>query len=71
MERDTDEAVIRGEFGPVRVVEGGHRGRVGYYDDDDEEGIAIVYFEDPMKHPMPPYFLIDLRWLRRANALPW
>jgi len=33
----------------VRPTEGEHKGRVGYYDDDDEEGVAIAYFEDPMK----------------------
>ncbi len=31
------------EWGPVRITRGEYAGRVGYYDDDDENGLAIVY----------------------------
>ena len=32
-----------GDWGPVRVTGGRHRGKLGYYDDDASEKTAIVY----------------------------
>jgi hypothetical protein len=38
------------EYGAVIVIGGKHRGKLGYYDDDDEaEGVACVYFGVPFK----------------------
>jgi hypothetical protein len=39
-------SVTKGDYGPVVVLAGEHRGQVGYYDDDDgPEG--IVYLGEP------------------------
>jgi hypothetical protein len=43
----TDRARVKeGEYGPIVVNEGEHKGKVGYYD-DDEGNLAIVYFAEP------------------------
>jgi hypothetical protein len=34
------------DYGPVKVIKGKQKGKVGYYD-DDEGGYAIVYFGEP------------------------
>lgn len=48
-------------YGPVRVIAGEHKGKVGYYDDEgDEEGTAIVYFEKPFEGPYTVIPLCDL-----------
>ena len=40
--------IERGSYGPVRVVAGRHKGKTGYYDDDNDYGTAaIVYFGEP------------------------
>jgi hypothetical protein len=40
------ERVKRGDYGSVLVIRGKHRGKVGHYDDDDS-GVALVYFGKP------------------------
>jgi len=36
---------IRGNYGVVRITAGTHKGKLGYYDNEDERGKAIVYLE--------------------------
>ena len=38
--------VARGDYGPVLILRGDHKGIVGYYD-DDEGGRAVVYLGEP------------------------
>jgi hypothetical protein len=38
--------VARGDYGPVLILRGDHKGTVGY-DDDDEGTAAIVYLGEP------------------------
>ena len=38
--------VARGDYGPVLILRGDHKGTVGYYD-DDEGGRAVVYLGEP------------------------
>ena len=63
--------IDQSDFGPVRVTGGKHKGKVGYYDDDDWDldGKAIVYFGEPLKSE---YALIPYRFLERHEdaALP-
>jgi hypothetical protein len=48
--------VEREDYGVVRVTKGPHKGRVGYYDNDSDDGRrAIVYFDTPFD---TPYVLI-------------
>lgn len=35
------------EYGPVLITKGKYKGKIGYYDDDEDER-AVVYFGDPM-----------------------
>ena len=37
--------VARGDYGPVLILRGDHKGTVGYY--DDEGGRAVVYLGEP------------------------
>jgi hypothetical protein len=38
-----------GDYGIVRVTSGEHVGRIGYYDDESDDGRgAIVYFKEPL-----------------------
>jgi len=72
------ERVRKGEYGPVLVVKGKHKGRVGYYDDDDDSGCAFVFFDDAVKDigvcgeslliPMPDQ--INRRWLHHTAVTP-
>ncbi len=36
---------IRGNYGIVRITAGQDKGKLGYYDNEDERGQAIVYLE--------------------------
>ena len=36
---------ILGNYGLVRILSGKHKGEMGYYDNEDEGGRAIVYLE--------------------------
>lgn len=57
--------IRQGEYGPVRVVEGEHAGRVGYYD-ADEGPLAVIYFTAP--HTLEAV-LMRRNWLRPTNVL--
>jgi hypothetical protein len=63
--KDT-EPVPQGGYGPVVIVTGEHRGRVGYYDNDEGKN-AIVYFGEPF---MLGYVLIPRRYLRKTDVTP-
>jgi hypothetical protein len=56
-------SVERGDYGPVRILVGRHKGSLGYYDDDlgsdRRPGRAIVYLGEP--------FLSDYILIRRAD----
>jgi hypothetical protein len=54
--------VTPGDYGPVRVLDGEHRGKVGYYDDDDGRE-AIVYFGEPF---LSDYVLIPRAVLEKV-----
>jgi hypothetical protein len=63
-------------YGPVLISGGQHRGRIGYYDDDDYKG-AIIYFGDFFM--ADGYFIIPRRFckyptldalLKRRDAIP-
>jgi hypothetical protein len=56
--------VTPGDYGPVRVLDGEHRGKVGYYDDDDGPD-AIVYFGEPF---LSDYVLIPRDALEKVPA---
>jgi hypothetical protein len=58
--------IQQGEYGPVRVVEGEHAGRVGYYD-DDEGALALVYFGEPF---LSESAMIRRSWLRMTDVIP-
>ena len=59
------ELVHQGEYGIVVATRGPHAGRVGYYDDDELRGVAIVYFEgEPL---LTPYVLVKRAALRSAT----
>jgi hypothetical protein len=36
---------VLGNYGLVRITAGRHKGKIGYYDNEDERGKAIVYLE--------------------------
>lgn len=37
-----------GDYGPVEILSGVHKGRIAYYDDDNDSGKkAIVYLDAP------------------------
>jgi hypothetical protein len=61
----TGQRVREGEYGPIVVREGKHKGRVGYY--DDEGNLAIVYFGTPFESN---YVLIRRSWLRKTAVTP-
>ena len=47
-------SIERGDYGPVRIRKGRHKGKLGYYDDDDlgserRSGKAIVYLGEPFE----------------------
>ena len=53
------------QYGPVLILKGSHKGRIGY-DDDDESGTAIVY--PGQVFLSPGWYEIPLRYLRQANT---
>ena len=57
-------AVEPGAYGPVLILKGSHRGRVGYYD-DDEGTAAIVYLGEPFA---ADYVLIPRADLEAVDA---
>lgn len=53
-------------YGVVRVLDGRHRGKLGYYDNETDDGRrAIVYFGPPLGLD---FARIWLGWLRQATA---
>jgi hypothetical protein len=59
------EVLASVDYGVVEIVGGQFVGRIGYFDDEDEDGKAIVYFEG---HPIDAtgYDLVPMRHVRRA-----
>jgi hypothetical protein len=55
--------VSEGDYGPVLVVEGPYTGVQGQYDDDIEDGRAVVYGYDDGGPCVVP-----LAWLRRIAS---
>ena len=57
------------EYGIVHITGGQHKGRIGYYDNDDcdENGndVAIVYFGQPFNSP---YYMILPEYLEAASV---
>jgi len=43
--KQCNEAILS-NYGSILVTKGAHSGRIGFYDDDDESGKAVVYFGD-------------------------
>ncbi len=78
LKRHPGHRVRRGEYGPVLVAKGEHKGRVGYYDDDNEQyDRALVFFEDSLLHwgiwesaPLPLPVEMHHRWLRHTETMP-
>jgi len=56
--------IAREDWGLVEILQGPHQGDIGYYDDDDESGKAIVYIGDSPFMFDDPYILISRRSLR-------
>lgn len=56
-------AVEEGDWGPVEVMRGEHKGKTGYYDDDHYSS-AIVYFGTPFASE---YYFIKRRYLKIAE----
>jgi hypothetical protein len=65
-ETRTGRSVQKGEYGPIAVQEGKHKGKVGYYD-DDEGTLAIIYFGTPFESD---YVLIRRSWLKKTAVTP-
>jgi len=57
-------AVKRLEYGPVVILKGPHKGRIGNYDNDDTK--AIVYFGSMFL--CPRWYEIPYKYLRAANT---
>jgi len=53
------------EYGPVAILKGVHRGRIGNFDDDDGRD-AIIYFGSMFLCPV--YYVIPRKNLRKANT---
>jgi hypothetical protein len=56
--------IAKEDYGPVLVTDGVHAGRIGYFDDHDEDG-AIVYFGDFLM--TQEYYLIPFGSLREPT----
>jgi TIR domain len=59
-----DTTALDVSLGPVLISRGKHRGRIGYYDDDDHNG-AIIYFGDFLL--VDGYHIIPYRSIRYAT----
>jgi hypothetical protein len=60
----TRKKVEQGDYGPVRAWAGEHKGKEGYYD-DDEDRMAVVYFGTPF---LTGYNLVQRRWLEPIES---
>lgn len=58
--------IEKGRYGPVLCLRGRHRGRVGYYDNDEGNG-AIVYFGVPFEDE---YVIVPYSWLEPTDTVP-
>ena len=63
-------SIERGDYGPVRIRKGRHKGKLGYYDDDDlgserRSGKAIVYLGEPFESD---YILVSRKDLERVDV---
>lgn len=57
-------------YGYVVVMAGKHKGRCGYYDDDDSQNTAIVYFDITSENFMRyGYYLILRKYLASIHFL--
>jgi len=57
---------VRLTYGVVHVLRGRHKGRLGYYDNETDDGNrGIVYFGPPLGLD---YVHVWLKWLRNATA---
>lgn len=52
------------DWGYVAITRGRHAGRVGFYDDDAERDLLVVYLETPW---IRPYVLVRRSSVRRAT----
>lgn len=53
------------EYGIVRVIKGRHKGKVGWYDDDETPKKAIVYFDEILVSGS--YVLVNIDYLENVN----
>jgi hypothetical protein len=63
-------SVEHGDYGPVRILKGPHKDKLGYYDDDDLgsercPGKAIVYLGEPFESD---YIVIPVADLEKVTA---
>ncbi len=56
------------DFGEIIVTKGQHKGRIGYYDDDDSPRKAVVYFCHPTMIGIAGYYLINSNYLRLPST---
>ena len=49
----------------IRVIKGEFLGNIGYYDDDDSNGNAIIYFGEPL---LSEYDIIPHKFIELANV---
>jgi hypothetical protein len=66
MKRKHPTTITPGDYGPVQVISGRYRGRVGYYDNDEDldrgGSRAVVYFDVP--------FLFGPRFIKHEYLVP-
>ena len=62
-------SVERGNYGPVRIRKGRHKGKLGYYDDDfggeGRAAKAIVYLGEPFESD---YILVSRKDLEKVDV---
>jgi hypothetical protein len=62
-------SVERGDYGPVRIRKGRHKGKLGYYDDDldgeERAATAIVYLGEPFESD---YILVSRKDLEKIGV---
>jgi hypothetical protein len=60
-----DMKVRVGDYGVVRVISGAHEGKLGFYDNESDDGkSAIVYFGEPL---VGPWELVAFKQLERVD----
>ena len=61
-------SIERGDYGPVRIRKGRHKGTLGYYDDDldgeERAAKAIVYLGEPFESD---YILLSRKDLEQVD----